>query len=133
MNTISHNQLEKELLKDKELEQLRTNPSLSLEIAEMVHEARIIRGLTQEKLAEKVGTKQSSIARLENGKGNFSISFLDKIASALETELIPPKLLLVESYKNKPEVEQKGSISKFINFKNIFGSKSEWESNTYGQ
>jgi DNA-binding XRE family transcriptional regulator len=44
---------------------------------------RLLRGLTQEQLAELVGTKQSSIARLESGVAAPSLSFLTKVAAAL--------------------------------------------------
>ena len=44
---------------------------------------RIQRGLTQAELASLVGTQQPSIARLENGSGKPSLSFLNKIAEAL--------------------------------------------------
>ncbi|MDN3688067.1 helix-turn-helix domain-containing protein [Cyclobacterium jeungdonense] len=35
--------------------------------------------LTQEKLAEKAGTKKSYISKLENGKGNIQLSTLIRI------------------------------------------------------
>jgi DNA-binding XRE family transcriptional regulator len=41
----------------------------------------------QKELAEKVGTKQSAISRLENGSYNPSIEFLSKIAHALGKEI----------------------------------------------
>ncbi len=44
---------------------------------------RILRGLTQKQLAELVGTKQSSIARLERGATPPNLSFLGKVAAAL--------------------------------------------------
>ncbi len=49
--------------------------------------ARIDRGLTQEELAKKIGTKQSVISRLESGKGNPSVGFLKKLAEALNSDL----------------------------------------------
>ncbi len=50
-------------------------------------DTRIRRGLTQEDLAEKVGTKQSVISRLESGRGNPTISFLKKLADAFSSRL----------------------------------------------
>ncbi|MBI2009785.1 MAG: helix-turn-helix transcriptional regulator [Candidatus Chisholmbacteria bacterium] len=50
-------------------------------------EARIKKGLTQAKLAKKIGTKQSVISRLETGHANPSLNFLRKLASALDTTL----------------------------------------------
>jgi len=44
---------------------------------------RMERGLTQRQLAELVGTRQSSISRLESGSRDPSLSFLRRIADAL--------------------------------------------------
>jgi transcriptional regulator with XRE-family HTH domain len=54
-----------------------------LEPAYQVARLRILKGLTQEQLAELVGTRQPSIARLENGASTPTISFLRKVAAAL--------------------------------------------------
>ena len=66
-----------------------------LEPGYQVARLRIKLGLTQTQLAEMVGTKQPSIARLENGEGSPSLSFLEKVAEALGAEvkvhLIPKK------------------------------------------
>ncbi|HOJ01881.1 MAG TPA: helix-turn-helix transcriptional regulator [Anaerolineaceae bacterium] len=58
-----------------------------LEPGYQIARLRILRGLTQAQLAEKVGTKQPSIARLENGSSLPSISFLTKLADALDARL----------------------------------------------
>ncbi len=50
-------------------------------------EARVKKGLTQKKLAEKIGTKQSVISRLESGRGNPSVAFLKKLAEAMGSTL----------------------------------------------
>ena len=49
--------------------------------------ARVENGVTQEDLAEKIGTKQSVISRLESGRANPSLAFLKKLAEALNTTL----------------------------------------------
>ena len=54
-----------------------------LEPAYIVARLRIERGLTQEQLAELVGTKQSSIARLESGRSQPRLSFLRRVVRAL--------------------------------------------------
>lgn len=54
-----------------------------LEPAYQVARLRILRGLTQEQLAELVGTKQPSIARLESGASTPTVTFLRKVAAAL--------------------------------------------------
>jgi len=50
-------------------------------------EARIKRKLSQRKLAESIGIKQSSLARVEGGKHMPSIAMLDKIATGLGKKL----------------------------------------------
>ena len=64
-----------------------------LEPGYQVARLRMLRGLTQAQLAEMVGTRQPSIARLENGTSAPSLYFLSKIAEALgakiEFKLIP--------------------------------------------
>lgn len=48
---------------------------------------RTKRKLSQRKLAELVGTKQSAISRLESGLYNPSLGFLQKVAKALGTKV----------------------------------------------
>lgn len=52
-----------------------------------VIDARVKKRVTQKKLAEKMGTKQSVISRLESGRANPSVTFLKKLANALNTRL----------------------------------------------
>lgn len=63
----------------------RLQPEFAL-IRAMI-EARMKKGLTQEKLARKMGTKQSVISRLESGRANPTVSFLKKLAEAFSTRL----------------------------------------------
>ena len=48
-------------------------------ISEMLKSARKEANMTQEQLAEKVGTKKSYISRLENGKCDIQLSTLYRI------------------------------------------------------
>jgi HTH-type transcriptional regulator/antitoxin HipB len=48
-------------------------------ISEMLKEARKEANMTQEQLAEKVGTKKSYISRLENGRCDIQLSTLYRI------------------------------------------------------
>lgn len=56
-------------------------------LIQAVIDARLKKGLTQEDLAEKIGTKQSVISRLESGNANPSFAFLKRIAQALNFQL----------------------------------------------
>lgn len=58
--------------------------SIEMEAGYQIARLRILRGLTQAQLAEMVGTRQPSIARLENGSSVPSLSFLERIAEALD-------------------------------------------------
>ncbi|MFY9462616.1 MAG: helix-turn-helix transcriptional regulator [Candidatus Sungiibacteriota bacterium] len=58
------------------------------EVSNLITAVRIHKGLSQKELAKLVKTKQPSIARLESGKELPSVSFLDRIAKALNTFLI---------------------------------------------
>jgi len=54
-------------------------------IASVLIEARVQAKLSQQQLAERMGTSQSTIARLESGTANPSISTLERIAKATGT------------------------------------------------
>ena len=82
--------------------------SIKQEPAYQVARLRMLKRLTQAELAELVGTKQSSIARLESGKSEPSLSFLRKVVEALggkletrimseEEELVAKEAVLLES------------------------------------
>lgn len=57
--------------------------SARLEIAQQLRQVRKDQGMTQESLAELVGTKKSNISRLESGRYNPSLDFLVKVAGGL--------------------------------------------------
>jgi transcriptional regulator with XRE-family HTH domain len=71
-----------------------------LEAASLVVRLRVKRGLTQQQLADLVGTKQSSIARLESGASQPRLSFLRRIIEALGGRL---QLNVVDSEKSSRE------------------------------
>jgi len=80
-------QLKQELLKDPEIKKFYDDLEPEFSLAKKVIAKRIKSGLTQQELAEKIGTKQSAIARLESGSYNPSYLFLNKIAVALGGKL----------------------------------------------
>ena len=90
VTTIPYEVVKEELLRDPEVRAAYE----ALEPAYQVTRLRILRGLTQEQLAEMVGTKQPSIARLESGKTAPRLDFLRRVVEALGgklTVLIEPK------------------------------------------
>lgn len=77
----------KEQLKNRKVKKYYDEFGKQLEIAYQISELRKKRGVSQEKLAEKIGTTQSNIARMEAGRQNFSTSTLFRVAKALGKEL----------------------------------------------
>jgi DNA-binding XRE family transcriptional regulator len=52
-------------------------------LAQTLKEERLRAGLTQEQLAEKIGTKKTYISRLENGKADVQLGTLFRIFEGL--------------------------------------------------
>lgn len=60
---------------------------INFEVAQMIYDARTKAGLSQSQLAERIGTKQPVIARLEDADyEGHSMTMLQRIAAALEAE-----------------------------------------------
>jgi len=81
--TIPYEEVRAELLADPEVKAAYDALMPAYQIARL----RIERGLTQAQLAELVGTKQPSIARLERGTSEPSLAFLRKLAAVLGVRL----------------------------------------------
>ena len=87
--------LEKELEKEK----------MALKIGQVVYDMRKKAGLTQQELADKIGTKKSSISRLEDANyGGHSISMLLKIAIAVDSRL---EIKFVDIKKSRKKTTRK--------------------------
>jgi HTH-type transcriptional regulator / antitoxin HipB len=71
--------------------------ALAHEIGEQVRALRVEAGLTQQELADAIGTTQSAVARLEGGGSVPTLGTLDKVAGALGRELH------VEMARREPE------------------------------
>ena len=56
-------------------------------IGEQLKDERLKAGLTQEELANKIGTKKSFISRVENGKADIQLSTLVKVFRGLGREV----------------------------------------------
>ena len=85
MKTYSN--FKNKLLKDREVRKEYDALAAEFIIAEAVIEKRLEKGMSQLELAEKIGTKQSAISRLESGNYNPSIKLLEKVAKALNLQL----------------------------------------------
>jgi ribosome-binding protein aMBF1 (putative translation factor) len=79
---------------DQGLQEMIQEASLNARVAQIIYAARTQAGLTQQELADLIGTKQSVIARLEDADyEGHSLSMLQRIAQALnqrvDIQLIP--------------------------------------------
>ena len=73
---------------DPELREWIEEETINARVARMIYDARTRVGLTQQQLAELVGTKQPVIARLEDADyEGHSLTMLQRIATALNQKL----------------------------------------------
>ena len=86
MNTNNKNLITLEEFKEKNYGKPGTKERDELDagyenfkIGALIHDARIEKGMTQEQLAEKVGTTKSYISKIENNIKEARISTLQKI------------------------------------------------------
>jgi len=87
MRIKNYKQFKKKLLKDQEIKRAYEKLGPEFALIKMIIRKRIEKGLTQKELARKIGTKQSAVSRLESGTYNPTISFLEKVAEALDARL----------------------------------------------
>lgn len=78
---------EKESLKNPKIKAEYDKLQPEFALIQAVIDARVKKGVTQEELAKRIGTKQSVISRLESGRANPSVAFLKKLAQALNSHL----------------------------------------------
>ncbi len=83
----SYKTLRSTLLKDKKIKKAYDELGPEFAVIEKFIEQRLKLGFSQKDLAQKVGTKQSAISRFESGTYNPTISFLYKVADALDAKL----------------------------------------------
>ncbi|GGO91932.1 UDP-N-acetylglucosamine 1-carboxyvinyltransferase [Nocardioides phosphati] len=57
-------------------------------IGNLIRDARKHRGLTQQQLADLLGTSQSAVNRIEKGHQNLSLEMLARIGAALDSEIV---------------------------------------------
>lgn len=78
---------EKEALKDPKLKAEYDKLEPEFAVLSAIIEARMKKGLTQATLAQKMGTTQSAISRLEKGNVSPTVDFLKKLADATGSRL----------------------------------------------
>jgi len=74
-------------LSDDEFQEEYESLELEYMLREQIILARHEKNLTQKQLADKIGTKQSSISRFENGTHMPDLEFMKKLAKGLDKQL----------------------------------------------
>jgi DNA-binding XRE family transcriptional regulator len=80
-------QLKQELLEDPETRAAYAALEDEFNLISLLIDARLEKHLTQAQLADKLGMKQSAIARLESGQSNPRYKTLARVAKALDKEI----------------------------------------------
>jgi len=68
--------------------ELRDSRAAFREVAWLIIKYRMDHGLTQQELADRVGTSHSAISRIESGRHNTSLNTLVRIAHALDLKML---------------------------------------------
>lgn len=76
-----------EQLKDPEFRLEYEKAQVEFAPIRAILDARMKRGMTQAQIAKKMGTTQSSIARVEAGRSNPTIPYMQRLADALDMKL----------------------------------------------
>ena len=84
-----------------------------LEPGYQIADHRLSMGLTQTELAALAGTSQSSIARLENGSSPPSISFLRRVAKALNATV---EVKIVSNVSDDPQEDDQRALLDAVNY-----------------
>ena len=84
---MDHEDVKKLILQDQKVKSEYDNLDTLYNIKRQIIKLREEQGISQKELAEKIGTKQSAISRLENDDYNPSVELLDKVAHALGKKL----------------------------------------------
>ena len=88
---------------DPGLRDMIAQETMNAEVAHLIHEARTTAGLTQQQLADMIGTSQPVIARLEDGKRCWAQTERDpSLMRRMETEETIGKKGLVTARDNAP-------------------------------
>ena len=93
-----------------DLQRLTEEARVNAAVAQLIHAVRMKAGLSQAELAERIGTKQSVISRLEDADyEGHSLSMLQRIAAALgqrlEIRFLPPAKVLRRRRTNAAVLE----------------------------
>ena len=81
------------------------------EIGAVVSRLRLEKGWTQSELADRVGTSQSAIHRIEKGAQNVSLDMVKKLSDSLGGQILSVNDSVSQSYKIRGGKELSGEVT----------------------
>ena len=112
---MRHKEVKDKLLSNPEVKKAYDDLEVLYEIKRQVIALRREKGLNQNELAERIGTQQSAISRLENEDYNPSIELLNRIAKAFDKKLeitIKDKSAINRSSRRKKYIKTRFPMAK---------------------
>jgi ribosome-binding protein aMBF1 (putative translation factor) len=83
-----YHQFKKLILKDKQVNAHYNALEPEFLLIQSIIKKRLEQGWSQQDLANKIGTKQPVISRLERGTYNPSLKFMNRVAKAFKAKLV---------------------------------------------
>ena len=81
-------EIKREMLRNPEVAREYEALEPEYQLARSIISQRVAKGLSQRQLAQRVGTKQPVISRLESGSAKPSLTLLERVANALDATLV---------------------------------------------
>ncbi|CAN5716805.1 helix-turn-helix transcriptional regulator [soil metagenome] len=87
MKFVTHAELHEELMQQPGFKEAYDALEVEFALRSAIIKNRIEKGVTQDVLAKRMGTKQSAIARFESGRANPTFDFIQRLSRALGLKL----------------------------------------------
>lgn len=85
---MDYKAVKRELLKDPEVKRRYDALESEFELASAIISRRTAKRMSQRQLADRIGTKQPVISRLESGQSKPTLSLLKRVADALDARVV---------------------------------------------
>ena len=87
MKMKTFTQFKKEAMKRPGVRKAMKDADIEIQLIEAIVKSRAQKKMTQKALAEEIGVTQSALARFESGRGNPTLSFIQKVTAGLGLHL----------------------------------------------
>lgn len=120
---VKHEEVKKKLLSNPWVREAYENPPLHLATARAVVERRKELGMTQQELADKMGTSQAQVWRIESGAFNPTSKTLARLEGALGISLVK----LYHEYQRTAELSPEEQIGQWRDTGFLIMSDADFE------